>query len=103
MVITCIIVGCGISDAEFKRLAEEEYQRQLGNFVQERALLCNREADLAAEIIADSLISKMHINPLKDSLYRPYVPPKPVYIKTDSAVVNSKQTVKPILSKNGIK
>ena len=66
-------------------------------FIKEQTQICDRAAEEEAELIADSLISLMQINPLKDSLYRPFVPPKPSFIKTDSTVVNSKQTVKPII------
>ncbi len=89
--------SCGISEEEFDRLVIQEYERKIELFIMEQKLLCDKEADEEAELVVDSLISLLQINPLKDSLYRPFVPPKPDYVKTDSTVVNSKQTVKPII------
>lgn len=95
--IAIAICSCGISEEEYNQLVIQEYERQMNIFIKEQNQICDREAEIEAEVIADSLISLMQINPLKDSLYRPFVPPKPDYISTDSTVVNSKQTVKPII------
>ena len=92
-----VICSCGITEEEYNQLVIQEYERQMALFVKEQTEVCDRAAEEEAELIADSLISLMKINPLKDSLYRPFVPPKPDFIKTDSTVVNSKQTVKPIV------
>lgn len=97
MLIAIMLGSCGISEDEYDRLVKQEYERQVKHFIIEQNKLCDKAAEEEAEIIVDSLISLLQINPLKDSLYRPYVPPKPDYIKTDSTAVNSKQTVKPII------
>lgn len=94
---TLAICSCGITEEEYNKLVIQEYERQMALFVKEQTEICDRAAEKEAEVIADSLISLMKINPLKDSLYRPFVPPKPDFIRTDSTVVNSKQTVKPII------
>ena len=95
--ITFLVCSCGMSTEERDRLIKEEFERKMNVFIAEQTQRCDKAAEEEAEIIADSLISLMHINPLKDSLYRPFVPPKPDYVQTDSTVVNSKQTVKPII------
>lgn len=97
------LVSCGLSEEDMMRLAKLEFENKVKLLEQERSLICNKDADARAEILADSIIRELRINPLKDSLYRPFVPPKPTYVETDSTVVNSKQSVKPILESDEIK
>jgi len=93
-----ICMGCGIDQEEYDRLAKEEYLRKANELKKERLEICNKDADMRAEVIADSIIRQMAINPLKDEQYRPDVPPRPTYVPTDSAAINSKRSVKPLVT-----
>ncbi len=95
--------SCGISNEEVVELAKEEYDRKVQILREEQRLICIKSALEEAERQADSIIFQMRINPLGKSLYRPRVPPKPSYIITDSTVINSKHSVKPILDSTIIK
>jgi hypothetical protein len=92
------ILSCGLSDEEFKRLAKEEYDRKVSMLSQEKRNLCYREALIIAEQMADSIIRDMNLNPLQDTLYRPAKPERPSFIKTDTTILISKETVKPIIN-----
>ena len=93
-----MLFGCGSSDEEMRKLAIEEFERKVKILKSEQRQLCFKSALIIAEQKADSIIFERRINPLRDSLYRPRIPEKPAFVPTDSAVVNSKQTVNPILS-----
>ena len=97
------LTGCGLSEDEFKRLATEEFERKAKLFRQDQKNLCLKTALEEAERQADSIISNIQFNPLRDTLYRPIVPPKPDYVPTDSAVLKSQQSVKPIIDSTTIK
>jgi len=103
MIILCGLGSCGLSEEEVVRIATQEYERKARLLRQQEADICKKAALEIAEIKADSIVRSLQLNPLKDTLYRPPVPPKPAFIETDSARVNSKQTVKPILDPTGIR
>jgi len=97
ILISSAIIGCGISDEEANLLIQQELQRKVDQLKKERVLICDKERDWRAEALADSIIRELRLNPLKENQYRPVVPPRPDYVPTDSAAVNSKRSVKPIL------
>jgi len=62
-----------------------------------KLLECKSEALRLAEVIADSLVRALQIDPLSDPLYNPEIPDRPQYIPVDTSVFDSKHSVKPIL------
>ena len=78
-------------------MARVDFERQKAELRNEQFKICENNALIQAEQMADSIIREMRINPLKDSLYQPKAPPKPEYVETDSVILNSKRSVKPIL------
>ena len=97
VIIVLVHFSCGLSDEEAGRLVRAEYERRVAQLKTEQSEICRREALHIAEGRADSIRLAMRLNPLKDTLYTPPKPTRPVFIKTDSTRVNSKQTVKPII------
>ncbi len=91
-----IFFGCSMSQEEITRLATEEFKRKELLLKNERSLFCRQKVLEEAERQADSIILQLGINPLSDSLYRPVIPVKPTFVTTDSASINSEQSVKPI-------
>ena len=92
-----MLLSCNISEEEYNRLAQEEYERKAEILRKERREICLKEKLIRAEILADSIIRQLKLNPLKEDQYRPTIPARPDFVKTDSTTVNSKQSVKPIL------
>ena len=77
-------------------LAKQEFERKVMDLRTERERVCYKNAFAEAEILSDSIVRTLQINPLGDSLYRPAVPSRPDFVPTDSTEVNSKRSVKPI-------
>lgn len=98
--VMVIFMACGMSEEEMVTLAKTEYERQVKILEIEQSKLCFKSALAIAEDKADSIIYFLRINPLKEDLYRPDVPDKPDFVPTDSLLINSKQTVKPIIERD---
>ena len=86
-----------MSEDEIQDLAFKEFERKERQLREERSQLCIQEILVEAERQADSIIKKMDINPLSDTLYRPVIPSRPIFVKTDSSLINSKGSVKPLI------
>ena len=101
LLLVMLVISCSISEEEYDRLVQEEYLRKADLLKAERAEVCKKEALWRAEAVADSIIRQMRLNPLKENQYRPPVPDRPDYVPTDSTVVNTKRSVKPIHNSSG--
>ena len=102
-IMLALLVGsCGLSEEEVVALATREYERKATNFRAERKELCLKAAYEEAEKQADSIIFELRINPLKQPLYRPSVPAKPEFVPTDTTLIKSKHSVKPLNDTSGI-
>ena len=97
ILILALFAGCEMPPEEKLRLAREEFDRKIQRLELERAEICLNEALAIAEAQADSLVQSLQKNPLGDSLYRPEIPTRPEFVPTDSNIVNSKRSVKPII------
>jgi len=96
--LVLLTFSCTISEEERNILIQGEFKRKADILKAERAEVCKKEALWRAEVIADSIIRHLRLNPLKESQYRPPVPERPDYVPTDSTAVNTKRSVKPILN-----
>jgi len=86
----------GLSEEEINAQAKIRYERRIEQLKAEKIKECKQEIDRKAEIIVDSLIQTMSINPLSEKLYKPPIPDRPKFVEVDSTVFNSKHSVKPI-------
>ena len=90
-------MACKLSKEEKEMLAKAEFERKVSELKAERERVCYKNAFAEAELLADSIVRTLQINPLGDSLYRPEIPQRPDFVPTDSIEVNSKRSVKPII------
>lgn len=95
MIIT--ISSCGLSEEEINMKAEEVFKNRIEKIKKEKMAECRSEAARIAEEIVDSLIYAQQLNPLQENQYNPTIPKRPVFVPVDSAVFNSKESVKPIV------
>ena len=100
-ILCCLAIfsSCGLSKEEMLELARQECDRKLAAFEKEQRDNCKRAVLGEAERQADSIIISMDIDPMKEDLYRPTIPPKPDFVPTDTIKLNSKHSVKPIVKK----
>ena len=92
-----MISGCDESKEEIQAKVQAHYQTRVAELNAKKRAECRTEALRIAEIIADSIVYSLQINPLSDSLYQPSIPERPKYVPVDSSVFDSKHSVKPIL------
>ena len=85
-----------MSEEEMMQLATSDLEIRVAKLRSEQRAICRKEAFAIAENQADSIIFQLRINPLKEDLYQPTLPNKPDFIETDSTLLNSKRSVKPI-------
>ncbi len=99
IIVCCAVTGisCGPSQEEINAQIIARYDMQVAQLKDKKSKECHLEALRIAEIIADSIVSGMQINPLDDDQYRPDIPLRPQYVPVDSSVFESKRSVKPIL------
>lgn len=92
--------GCTESQEEIDRQVMEVYEKRVAEFSSQRLEACRLDALRLAEELADSIILSLSLNPLRDSLYRPVIPARPDFIPVDTAVFDSKRSVKPIIGED---
>ncbi|MFT4566312.1 MAG: hypothetical protein ACI9FN_001267 [Saprospiraceae bacterium] len=96
LTILLFLVSCGgLSEEEIDTQAKARYEGRVEQLRIEKIKECKIEIDRKADIIADSLIRALHINPL-ETLYKPPIPERPEFVEVDSSVFISKHSVKPI-------
>ena len=88
--------ACGISEEEIELQAKIRLDRRVEELKAEKIKECKQEIYRKAEIIVDSIIREMSINPLNETLYKPTIPERPEFVEVDSNVFISKHSVKPI-------
>ncbi len=101
VIIISLIVwtSCEDPDIANRALALEEMQLKIELHTSKRMEECRKEAWLEAESYVDSIINEIEIDLIGKSVYQPIVPKKPKFTPVDSAVFNSKSSVKQILKK----
>ena len=95
--ISIIWIQCGPTDEEIENEARAIFHQKVQELRDKHTKECRKEAVRLAEIEVDSILAARAASPLNDSLYRPTVPGKPEFVPLDSAALNSKRSVKPIL------
>jgi len=98
--IICIAIlslGCGPSQEEIDIIVQTEYDKRVLELKSQERLKCQKEALAVAELVTDSIILSLRLNPIPDTLYNPGKPAKPTFIATDTTLLNIEQSVKPIL------
>jgi len=95
--ISLLFIGCESSEEDIQVQVDTQYNIKVEELRAKKLLECKSEALRLAEVIADSLVRALQIDPLSDPLYNPEIPDRPQYIPVDTSVFDSKHSVKPIL------
>ncbi len=97
LALLLLLVSCGgLTEEEINAQAKERFERRVEELRKEKIKECKQEIARKAEIIVDSIMSALHINPLNETLYKPPIPERPEFVEVDSSVFISKHSVKPI-------
>lgn len=97
LALLLLAISCGgLTEEEINTQAKIRFDRRVEHLKAEKIKECKQEIDRKAEIIVDSLIQEMSLNPLQEDLYKPPIPDRPKFVEVDSSVFNSKHSVKPI-------
>ncbi len=97
LLCTVVVPSCGLTEEEINTQAKKVFDQRVSQLIAKKQAECKQEAERIAETIVDSIIYELQINPLNDSGYSPPIPKRPEFVPVDSAVFNSKYSVKPIL------
>lgn len=101
MSLLVTLCSCINEQEEILRMAQIEYERKIEVIKRSHTNKCREEVIWAAEEIVDSLILLSRPRPLTSEEYAPTIPNRPTFVPPDTALLKSKNIVKPVLNQKG--